>query len=231
MPRILVDNCNTNTSCNHKESLPPRIIKVSDDVDIKINTLANKLKKEYVAQNLKQDLYKQIGLNDLDDIAYIYIDNNGVPSKILAKSGLKLEIHWEDLGDDIKDILNQKISDAINTETLLRISGDAETLAAAKLYTDKQVAKEGMRSVNQILADDVGNVDLFYFNSLPTDINFQKNQLFLEADSDSYPSEELLLQSLASVNAVNNSVKSAEQLSYVFEDESSSNSTNYVFES
>ena len=65
----------------------------TDYTDLKIKTLAENIAKHYVPYALKDT--KDIGEVTIDQVsneAYLYVDNNGNPAKLLAVTVLKKEI-------------------------------------------------------------------------------------------------------------------------------------------
>jgi len=63
------------------------------DVDLKLKILADSIAKEYLPLDFsKNEGIKGISTDGLSDVAYIFVDNGGKPTKILAPSVLREEI-------------------------------------------------------------------------------------------------------------------------------------------
>ena len=78
----------------------------TDYSDVKLKTLAENVAKLYVPFALKNsNNIEDITIDNLSNDAYLFVDNNGQPSKVLITTVLKKEISWEDLSDDIKQQL------------------------------------------------------------------------------------------------------------------------------
>lgn len=97
MPRIKVTNPTENCECKDCTSCPPLgpFPINSTEVDLKLQLLTNRITKTYLPKDLvnASDIELVKELSDLSDVdAYIYIDDNGKPTKILATTVLKKEI-------------------------------------------------------------------------------------------------------------------------------------------
>lgn len=86
------------------------------EVDLKLKVLAEDVAKTYLPLDFtKNSEISESTLNALADTAYIFVDNNGKPVKLLATAVLKEEIAWDDLSEETK----QKIQQAIDSSKLI----------------------------------------------------------------------------------------------------------------
>lgn len=81
--------------CPPSHQHPKHIINVeSATEDIKLKILENKL--------VPKDLSKVEPIEELNENAYIYVDNNGTPGKMLLINIFPKDVKWENLSDDVK---------------------------------------------------------------------------------------------------------------------------------
>jgi hypothetical protein len=122
----------------------------TDYSDLKLKTLAENVAKLYVPYALKDTRsIDELTVDSLSNGAYLYVDDNGKPSKILAVTVLRKEISWDDLSDDVKHqiqiaaqsssnlqagshitITNNRINAEIGVETINGKTGNVSITAA-----------------------------------------------------------------------------------------------------
>ena len=137
MPKVKVidpdetKDCECTDCCPSCQPIGPIPIS-STEVDVKLQLLSNRIAKTYVPKDLAnaEDIAVLENTSDLSNVkAYIYIDNNGNPVKILATTVLNKEISWDDLSDDLKKKFQTWVDEftvKLNTETAERKAADEE---------------------------------------------------------------------------------------------------------
>lgn len=129
MPRMLNDNIPIQEREARQPSVYPTIrageIKVKheaprgrqdtyiqvSDLELKIKVLAESIAKEFLPLNFEgNSTIKEVEPESLSDMAYIYVDNKGKPVKIFAPAVLKKKISWNDLTEDTKARIQQKLT-------------------------------------------------------------------------------------------------------------------------
>jgi len=152
------------TSC-----LPNR--QQTDYTDLKLKTLSENIAKLYVPYKLKNsENVEEITIDNLSNEAYLYVDDNGKPSKVLITTVLKKEIQWEDLSEDIREQLQ-----AIAQATALK-AGNHITIENNMINADIGVETVNGKTGNVVLtAADVG--------ALPNTVNVPKKLSDLTNDT------------------------------------------------
>lgn len=118
-PRKPTDNCKPKPQVS-PVAIPeaPSYIPVrqqTDYSDLKLKTLAENIAKLYVPYSIKDaNNIDELTVDALSNGAYLYVDDNGKPSKILAVTVLRKEISWDDLSDDVKQQIQVAAQSATN---------------------------------------------------------------------------------------------------------------------
>jgi len=104
------------------------------DIDVKLTVLDEKISKNYLPLDFdKNTEIEGIDFNDLSNKAYVYVDDNGTPKKILILSALMHEINWTDLSGDAKIQIQNLITRNIENSSLIagnNISIEGRTISA-----------------------------------------------------------------------------------------------------
>lgn len=83
---------------------PPRPRPESDYTDLKIKNLAENVAKTYVPYAIKNtESIDEITFDDLTNSAYIYVDNDGHPTKLVLTTVIHKQVEWDDLSDEVKE--------------------------------------------------------------------------------------------------------------------------------
>ena len=81
------------------------------DIDLKLKVLSDEVYQNFLPLDFeKNPTIAAIDPSELAETAYIFVDNNGTPTKVLAPSVLKTVIEWDDLSADLKARLQQKLT-------------------------------------------------------------------------------------------------------------------------
>jgi len=81
------------------------------DIDLKLKVLSDEVYQNFLPLDFeKNPTITAIDPSELAETAYIFVDNNGTPTKVLAPSVLKTVIEWDDLSADLKARLQQKLT-------------------------------------------------------------------------------------------------------------------------
>jgi len=89
------------------------------DFDLKLKVLAEDTARTYLPLDFDNNSeIEQKTAEELADTAYIFVDNNGKPTKVLATSVLRTFIKWNDLADSTKTRIQQAIDIAIESNKL-----------------------------------------------------------------------------------------------------------------
>lgn len=131
----------------------PAIYVQDSDIDLKIKILSTSIADNYMPLALGQnEAITPANLIDLADTAYIYIDNNGKPVKVLASTVLRTEINW----DDLSATTQQKIQQLIDNQRLE--AGDNITIDGNVISADVGVKTLNGKSGNLTLTANDLNV-------------------------------------------------------------------------
>ena len=142
----------------------------TDYTDLKIKTLAENIAKTYIPYALKNsENIEEITIDNVSEEAYIYLDNNGNPTKLLATTVLKKEIDWNDLSPEAK----QHILDLINQNKLK--AGNHITITNNTINADI-----GVETIN----GKTGNVSLTAsdVNAYTKSETYNKNETYSKND-------------------------------------------------
>ena len=87
---------------------PPRPRPQSDYTDLKIKTLADNIAKTYVPYALKDtESIEEITVDDLTNSTYIYVDQDGKPSKLVFTTVIHKKVEWDDLSEEVQEQILQ----------------------------------------------------------------------------------------------------------------------------
>jgi len=160
------------------------------DVDLKLKILADSIAKEYLALDFsKNGDIKDISVDDLSNTAYIFVDNDGKPTKILAPSVLRKEITWDDLADSTKQKIQAAI-DAVKLTAGRNIVIDSDNKINANIGVETVNGKTGDVSLT---ASDIPGV--------PTKVSQLENDTgyLTAADLSNYVTDDELAAALNSI--------------------------------
>lgn len=142
------------------------------DVGLKLKILSDSIAKEYLPLEFdRNQQIKEIDVSQLTDTAYIFVDNNGKPTKILAPSVLRSIIEWSDLSENTK----QQFQQLINLAKL--IPGENVSINENNIIS----VDIGVRTVNGMSGDVSLTAD--QLNTYTKDELFTKNEILNILDS------------------------------------------------
>jgi len=124
----------------------------TDYSDLKLKTLSENIAKLYVPFALKDsESVEDITIDNLSNEAYLYIDDNGKPTKIVATTVLRKEIRWEDLSEEVRNRLQEL------AESSSLVAGDHIRIQNGIISADVGVESiNGKTGVVNLTPEDIG---------------------------------------------------------------------------